>query len=83
MANFVIFRRGGEPGKIAINPELVTEVRSSSGPYTDIHFGAHRIAVEGTFDQVHARLSGRVATNEIGGEPPTVEGWMARQVGHR
>ncbi|MDB5671539.1 MAG: hypothetical protein JWO25_2498 [Alphaproteobacteria bacterium] len=80
---YVVFRRGGEPGKIAINPAQVTEVRSSPGPYTDIHFGAHRIAVEGTFDQVVSRLSGRNMSNAEATEPVAVEGWLARQVGHR
>jgi hypothetical protein len=80
MPQFVIFRKGGEPGKVAINPNLVTEIRSSPGPYTDIHFGAHRVAVEGTFEQVADRLSGRGAG---GDEPPPVEGWLNRQVGHR
>jgi hypothetical protein len=80
MTEFVIFRKGGEPGKVAVNPALVTEIRSSSGPYTDIHFGEHRLAVEGTFDQVHMRLSGRGGG---GSEPPPVDGWLNRQVGHR
>jgi hypothetical protein len=79
MPQFVIFRKGGEAGKVAVNPALVTEIRSSSGPYTDIHFGAHRVTVEGTFEQVQERL-----TRESGGtEPPPVEGWLNRQVGHR
>ena len=49
-------KKGGQPGKVAVNPELVTEVRSSSGPFTDIYFGAHYVAVEGTFDHVIALL---------------------------
>ncbi len=47
----VIMKRGGQPGNIAINTELVTYVRSSSGPFTDIHFGEHHVSVEGTFEQ--------------------------------
>ena len=52
----IVMKKGGQPGKVAINPELVTEVRSSSGPFTDIYFGAHYVAVEGAFDNVIALL---------------------------
>lgn len=54
----VILKRGGEPGNVAINPNLVTHVRASSGPFTDVHFGDYRIAVEGSFHHVVAMLSG-------------------------
>ena len=53
----VIMKRGGEPGEVAINPDLVTHVRATSGAFTDIHFGEYRIAVEGTLHQVIARLA--------------------------
>jgi hypothetical protein len=49
-------RKGGG-GKVAVNPELVTQVRSSSGPFTDIFFDGQQVAVEGTFEEVVARLS--------------------------
>lgn len=52
----VILKKGGEPGEVAINPALVTHVRSMAGPYTDIYFGAHRVAVEGSFQQVLFKL---------------------------
>jgi hypothetical protein len=52
-------KKGGEPGEVAINPDLVTHVRTASGPFTDIYFGEHRVAVEGTFSQVVARLTGQ------------------------
>ena len=58
MARFVTFKRGGQPGSVAINVEQVTDVRSSPGPYTDIYCGDHQIAVEGSFEQVVALLSG-------------------------
>lgn len=64
----VVMKRGGQPGSIAINVERVTYVCSSSGPFTDIYFGEHHISVEGTFDQVVARLSG---------QPPMVPGQPA------
>ena len=53
---FIIMKKGGQPGKVAINPALVTEVRSSAGPFTDIHFGSHFVAVQGSFEQVVALL---------------------------
>lgn len=68
----VVMKRGGQPGNIAINPELVTYVRSSSGPFTDVHFGEHLVSVEGTFDQVIARLCGD--TNAA--QQPAVRNWI-------
>ena len=56
MAKFVTMRKGGG-GKVAINPELVTHVRSAAGAFTDIFIGDQQIAVEGTFEEVVARLS--------------------------
>jgi hypothetical protein len=58
MIRLVIMKKGGESGEIAINPDLVTYVRQTPGQFTDIYFGEHRIAVEGTFRQVVDRLSG-------------------------
>lgn len=71
MTKLVVLKKGGEPGDIAINPELVTHVRTSSGPFTDIYFGEVRVAVEGTFQQVVARLTGQP-------EPmtPPARNWM-------
>lgn len=56
----IMMKKGGEPGNVAINPERVTHVRTASGPFTDIYFGEHRVAVEGSFAQVVARLNGKV-----------------------
>ena len=53
----VIMKKGGESGEIAINPELVTYVRQTPGQFTDIYFGEHRVAVEGTFRQVVDKLA--------------------------
>ena len=53
----VTFRKGGEPGEVAINTERVTHVRSAAGPYTDIFFGSHRVAVEATLQQVVEKLT--------------------------
>ena len=60
----VIFKKGGEAGDVAINPDLVTHVRSMAGPFTDIYFGPHRVAVEGAFRQVVERLSVQAAVPE-------------------
>ena len=68
MARFVTFRRGGQPGKVAINTEQVTDVRSSPGPYTDVYCGAHQITVEGSFEQVVASLAGVQPAND---KPPS------------
>ena len=58
MAKLVVMRKGGG-GQVAINPDLVTHVRSAAGAFTDIFFEGQQVAVEGTFDEVVARLSGR------------------------
>ena len=55
----IVMKKGGEPGQVAINPDKVTHVRTASGPFTDIYFGEHRVAVEGTFSQVVSRLTGQ------------------------
>ena len=64
-------KKGGEPGEVAINPDRVTHVRTASGPFTDIYFGEHRVAVEGTFSQVVARLTGQAETPES-----SAKGWF-------
>ena len=74
MTRFVTLKRAGEPGKVAVNPDMVTEVRSSSGQFIDIHFGDHRVAVEGTLQQVVAALT---RGEEPAREPPSAEGWLA------
>jgi hypothetical protein len=71
----VVFRKGGEPGEVAINPEHVSHVRTASGPFTDIYIGEQRVAVEGTFSQVIARLSG--GAEPAAGPPPQVKSWLA------
>lgn len=56
MARLIVMRRGGG-GKVAVNPDLVTHVRSATGAFTDIFFEGHQVAVEGTFEEVVARLA--------------------------
>jgi hypothetical protein len=53
-------RRGGG-GKVAVNPDLVSHVRSAAGAYTDIFIAGQQVAVEGTFDEIVGRLAGRDA----------------------
>ncbi|HYI64590.1 MAG TPA: hypothetical protein VEW71_06865 [Allosphingosinicella sp.] len=56
MARLVVFKKGGG-GKVAINPELVTYVRSAAGAFTDVFFDGHQVAVEGTFEETVTLLS--------------------------
>jgi hypothetical protein len=64
IVKLIVMKKGGEPGNVAINPEKVTHVRTASGPFTDIYFGEHRVAVEGSFAQVVARLTGEAEVPE-------------------
>ena len=70
----IVMKKGGEPGEIAINPERVTYVRTASGPFTDIYFGDHRVTVEGTFQQVVARLTGAAERQEQ--TAPAIKSWL-------
>jgi hypothetical protein len=74
VTRLVVMRKGGG-GKVAINPDLVTHVRSAAGAFTDIFFEGQQVAVEGTFEEVVARLSGR--------EPRPAEGDGERREGER
>jgi hypothetical protein len=64
IVKLIVMKKGGEPGEVAINPDKVTHVRTASGPFTDIYFGEHRVAVEGTFSQVVARLTGQAEATD-------------------
>jgi len=55
---FIVLKKGGETGEVAINCALVTHVRSAAGPFTDVYFGEHRVAVEGAFRDVVNRIAG-------------------------
>lgn len=57
MARFIVLNRGGAAGKVAINADLVTDIRPA-GAFTDVFCGGRQIAVEATFEQVVALLSG-------------------------
>jgi len=56
VAKFVVLKKGGG-GRVAINPEQVTHVRSAAGAFTDVFFDGQQVAVEGTFEEVVALLS--------------------------
>ena len=56
MPKLVMMKKGGG-GRVAINPEQVTHVRSATGAFTDVFFEGHQVAVEGTFEEVVALLS--------------------------
>ncbi len=60
MARFVLMKKGGG-GKVAINPDRVTYIRSAAGAFTDIFFDNQQVAVEGTFEDVVTMLSERRA----------------------
>lgn len=54
----VVVKKAGEPGKVAINPALVTHLRSGPGNFVDVFFGDVKVAVEGSFEELSNRLSG-------------------------
>ena len=72
IVKLIVMKKGGEPGNVAINPDRVTHVRTASGPFTDIYFGEHRVAVEGTFAQVVARLTGQAEVPDA----PAPKSWF-------
>ncbi|HYD14538.1 MAG TPA: hypothetical protein VEC11_16955 [Allosphingosinicella sp.] len=56
MARLIVLKKGGG-GKVAVNTDHVTHVRSASGAFTDIFIGEQQVAVEGTFEEIVARLT--------------------------
>ena len=56
MAKFVVLKKGGG-GRVAINPEQVTYIRSATGAFTDVFVNGQQVAVEGTFEEVVRRLA--------------------------
>jgi hypothetical protein len=71
----VILKRGGQSGEVAINVDRVTHISSAPGAFTDVHFGDHRVAVEGSFHQVTARLSGSL---ESASDKSPARNWLPR-----
>jgi hypothetical protein len=74
----VKFRKAGEAGEVAVNPEQVSYIRSAAGPFTDIYFGEHRVSVQGTFTEVLFRLT---AGSAAAAKPPPEfhENWHLQQ----
>ena len=58
MAKLIILQKAGEPGNVAINPDMVTHLRQGPGNFVDVFFGETKVAVAGTFEDVANRLSG-------------------------
>jgi hypothetical protein len=77
MAKLIVMKKAGEPGEVAVNPDRVTHVRAA-GPFTDIWFGETRVAVEGAFAHVLARLNGDDLPFSQPLQPPPPKNWLAR-----
>jgi hypothetical protein len=56
LAKLIVLKKGGG-GKVAINPDQVTYVRSAAGAFTDVFFDGQQVAVEGTFEEVVSALT--------------------------
>ncbi|MEA3045288.1 MAG: hypothetical protein QOH47_3126 [Sphingomonadales bacterium] len=56
LAKLVVMKKGGG-GKVAINPEQVTHIKSATGAFTDVFLSGQQVAVEATFEEVVALLS--------------------------
>jgi hypothetical protein len=82
LAKLVVFKKGGG-GKVAINPEQVTHVRSSAGAFTDVFFNGQQVAVEGSFDEVVTLLAGyeRRAPQEPAQPPAAQRGLALNRLG--
>jgi hypothetical protein len=68
LAKLVVFKKGGG-GKVAINPEQVTHVRSAAGAFTDVFMGGQQVAVEGSFEETVALLSLPTLPDRRAGQP--------------
>ena len=73
MTKLIVMKKAGEPGEVAVNPDRITLVRATTPAFTDIFFGAERVAVEGSFNQVVAKLNSELTGNE---GPP--KDWLKR-----
>ena len=71
MAKLVIFKKGGG-GKVAINPEQVSHVRSAAGAFTDVFMAGQQVAVEGSFEEVVSLLAG--LERRVPAEPASLPG---------
>ena len=72
----VILKKAGEPVEVAINPALITDVRSTPGQFTEIHFGEHRVTVEGSFRQIVGKLRAEDSAQGGMGAPDPARSWI-------
>ena len=72
----VILKKGGESVEVAINPALITDVRSTAGQFTEIHFGEHRVTVEGSFRQIVEKLRAEDGATGASGAPEPGRSWI-------
>jgi hypothetical protein len=82
LAKLVVLKKGGG-GKVAVNPDMVTHVRSAAGAFTDIFVGGQQVAVEGTFEEVVRALAEaeRRVTDAAQPPPDSQRGLVFRQGG--
>lgn len=76
----VIMKRGGQRGEVAVNVDRITYVAATPGPFTDIYFGDFHVTVEGTFQQVCARLSAEAAVVPPAQDTNTPRSWFQQKV---
>jgi hypothetical protein len=78
LMRLVILNKAGEPGKVAINADLVTHLRAGPGNFVDLFFGDTKVAVAGTFEEVASRLSGSQLSH---GTRDPAKDWFAKVQG--
>jgi hypothetical protein len=72
-------KRGGQRGEVAVNVDRVTYVAATPGPFTDIYFGDFHVTVEGSFQQVCARLSAEAAIAAPAPDGNTPRNWFQQR----
>ena len=77
MARLIVLKKGGG-GKVAVNPDLVSYIRSAAGAFTDVFFEGQQVAVEGTFEEVVTRLS---LSDPPAAEPKAQRGLVFKSLG--
>ncbi|HEY1606334.1 MAG TPA: hypothetical protein VGF77_12140 [Allosphingosinicella sp.] len=75
----VMMKRGGQRGDLAVNVDRITYVAATPGPYTDIYFGDIHVTVEGSFQQVCARLSGGGTAAPSGPDGSQPRNWFQQK----
>ncbi|HEX5184878.1 MAG TPA: hypothetical protein VFW19_17200 [Allosphingosinicella sp.] len=75
----VMMKRGGQRGDLAVNVDRITYVAATPGPYTDIYFADVHVTVEGTFQQVCARLSANGAAAPSAPDSAAPRNWFQQK----